>query len=141
MTALKDELPHNSIDVSYFLMYIQLLLMFSVVTVLYCFLESWIYSVHADEVVTACSSTRKQEERQAKNAIAETNTELEDTNGNLTALFGISSDSNKETEKRHTVTWRKLLRWIDITLVLISVCVVSISTTVFFYYLSRRSTI
>ena len=140
VTAIKDDLPHNSVDISYFLIYIQLLLMFSVATVLYCFTESWIYSVHADKAVLVCSSGRNKESK-LKNATAKSNTEPQESVDNLATSFKVLSDSGKVRETRHTITWRKLLRWIDIALMLISVCVVSISTAIFFYYLSRRNSI
>ena len=66
VTAIIDDLPHNSVYVSYFLIYIQLLLMFSVAIVLYYFIELWIYSVHADEAVLVCSSGRNKEKHTEK---------------------------------------------------------------------------
>ena len=142
VTAIKDELPHNSVDVSHFLIYIQLLLIYSVFTVLYCFVESWVFSVRADDTVTRCCFKKKQIEHQATPNILKTISSKfkhENVDGLATSSTAFT-DSGNGTEIGNTVTWRKLLRWIDISVMLISVCVVSMATSVFFYNLSCRST-
>ena len=143
VTAIKDELPHNSVDVSYFLIYIQLLLIYSVFTVLYCFVESWVFSVRADDTVTRCCFKKKQIEHQATPNISKTISSKfkHETADGLATSSTALTDSGNGTEIGNSVTWRKLLRWIDLSVMLISVCVVSIATSVFFYNLSCRSTL
>ena len=157
VTAIKDELPHNSLDVSYFLIYIQILLMFSVFAVLYSFVESWIFSEHADNTVSRCCfannkteniNLRNLEISASESWKTETNNELKKGFDNMASSMRASVDAQNESEMRSNVrgnvskvTWRKLLRWIDFGLTLISVCAVSIATAVFFYFLSCRSNI
>ena len=51
ISTINDELPHNSINHSYLLNYILLLLILSVCTVLYSFAEAWIYIYYAEDEV------------------------------------------------------------------------------------------
>ena len=143
VTAIKDDLPHNSVDVSYFLIYIQVLLMFSVFTVLYCFIESWVFSDRADDTVSRCCLRKSKIEHTVTHNIANTiSKERREHVDDLSESFrGLADPGNGTETTGHAITWRKLLRWIDICLTLISVCVVSVATSVFFYYLSRRRSI
>ena len=51
ISTINDELPHNSINHSYLLNYILLLLILSVCTVLYSFAEAWVYIYYAEDEV------------------------------------------------------------------------------------------
>ena len=53
VSAIRDELPPNSINGSYLLSYIQLLLLFSVFSVIYYFIQSWIFA-HYAEAAESC---------------------------------------------------------------------------------------
>ena len=51
ISTVNDEIPHNSINHSYLLNYILLLLILSVYTVLYSFTEAWVYIYYAEDEV------------------------------------------------------------------------------------------
>ena len=51
ISTINDEIPHNSINHSYLLNYILLLLILSVCTVLYSFAEAWVYIYYAEDEV------------------------------------------------------------------------------------------
>ena len=52
ITTISEELPRNSLNISYILIYILLLLMLSVLAVVYSFIQSYIYDRYSNERVT-----------------------------------------------------------------------------------------
>ena len=141
ITAVKDDLPHNSVDVSYFLIYIQMLLMYSAFTVIYCFVESRVFSDRADDAVSRCCSRNNKTQQQDKTDKVDTMTSqgLPENVDDLPSTLRDLTEYSNGKESSNALTWRKLLRWIDICLMLISTCSVSTATSVFFYFLSRRN--
>ena len=106
ISTIDDDLPHNSINASYLLNYILLLLTLSVTTVMYSFIQLWVFTYHADEEVhikllvslfkTSGSVIKVEPENIA---------ELENDT--------MKVKQEQETEK---LTWGKILRRIDMTL-------------------------
>ena len=137
VSAISNDLPHNSIDVSYFLIYIQILLWYSVFAVIYSFTESWIYANHADDIVNVCTVFKRKSSN--KQGI------LEDSKINLDKAREVTMDnvatSVQSTTTVGKITWKELLRRIDAGLFIISIFAVSISTSVFFLCISRRNNI
>ena len=142
VTAIKGDLPQNSVDVSYVLIYIHILLMFSVFTVLYCFAESWVFSNRADEHVSLCCFRGSPDERKSSakdvNPSAAERKELQEAPDDLLASNRTITDLGNERQIRKSVTWRKVLRWADICLMSLSGGVVLVATAIFLYYLSSR---
>ena len=142
VSAIRDELPHNSINVSYLMIYIEALLLFSVLSVIYCFVQSWIYSNYGDTMFKW-----------------RLNIKLPKTLKNITIPQLLKtkvdpepSDSYDNDAKHATVeclddeldnamiSCKRFMKRVDTIVFIICLCVTLISTKILFVFLSQRRT-
>ena len=109
ISTINDDLPHNSIDASYLLNYILLLLILSVTTVIYSFIQSWVFTYHADEEVQI-KLLRTFFKTPASDRHVNNNLHVDENN-----VPEVETDKSRQTDT-DILTWRKILRRIDITL-------------------------
>ena len=139
VSAVSDELPHNSMNVSYLLVYIQLLLIFSVFAVIYTFIQSLVYNYYGEEPVFRCSRTINKH-----NLTGSTKDNINSHDGLPEKSCDIVSQKvenkakAKARENEHIFTWTKLLRYIDLVFFFASLIVVSLSTTVYFQIIAQK---
>ena len=139
VSAINDDLPHNSINVCYLLIYIQFLLYFSVFAVIYSFAESYIYTYHADDPVIrrkkdSAKYSRNEESKMHSKQFKSANADRTGTSSEK--LTTGSTNQIKEKECTDKLTWKKLLRYIDIIFFATCFLVVSTSTAIYFKSIS-----
>ena len=120
-----SDLPHHSLNVSYLLLYLLTLLIISVVTVTYAYVESWIYS-HLGDIPVKINIFK------SRNRVS----------GN-----GVSLNEHQEKENvvlpgdkdlPQSLTWRDLLRTMDLIIFFVGLIAGIILTAVFFDGISKR---
>ena len=138
MAAIRDELPHNSISVSYLIIYIEALLMFSVLSVIYCFIQSWVYSNYGDKMFNwgldlKLSKTLKKitKPHHLKTKVDPGNSDNNDTNR-------AGADSFEDDSGSKMITCKEYMKRVDAIAFVFLLCVALVSTTVLFVYLSQR---
>ena len=120
-----SDLPHHSLNVSYLLLYLLTLLIISVVTVTYAYVESWLYTHLGDKPV-------KFNIFKSRNRIS-----------------GSELTTNEHQEKENVVlpgdkglpgglTWRDFLRTMDLIIFFVGLIAGIILTAVFFDGISKR---
>ena len=122
---ISDDLPHNSLNMSYVLIYILVLLLLSVGAVVYSYVQSFIYARMANEKVTF-GCLRK----------------LLFFNKRSQKLDSDASDSTetKLTQvERDEITWIVLLRRLDIVAFVFFSLVITVGTPCFFGFIYNRS--
>ena len=141
LTMISNELPHNSINVSYLLIYILFLLVLSVIAVLYSFVQSWIYAHHADRIVSfACLNKLKRFLRMSRADVGHNNTNQDDKGLDETDLNSstLHLPSPKKPVKDKT-TWKDLLWMMDAIVFLVIFLTVLIATSALFAYIASNN--
>ena len=136
ITAISEELPCNSLNISYILIYILLLLLLSILAVVYAYIQSYIYDRYANERVTF-SCLRK---------LLNVPISLKSTKISAIASqseINQATDQNKATlmtdgssPKNNHLTWHILLQRLDVIIFIFMLLIVVIATPIFFAYLS-----
>ena len=129
ITTISDELPHNSLDIAYILIYIFLLLLFSVLAVVYSYVESYLYSRYANKQVHI-RFLRKLLNKHIKSTEA-VKSEKDQVDKAL-------KNDECPPESDH-LTWHVLLHWIDTLVFALMLFIVVIATPIFFAFLSSGS--
>ena len=121
LTFTSDSLPNNSLQVSIFIVYKIWLLMFSLFTVIYSFLQSRICAYHGNIVVKCFGFL-------GTNKISMHSTERMDTQSVL-------EDKNVCETVAPVLTWQHLMRKLDIVLFVICLVLHVVSSITIFIYL------
>ena len=140
ISTISDELPHNSLKISYILIYILLLLLLSVTAVVYAYVQSFIYARYANERVTLGCLRRLDFRKISPNTKPNTAiiaTELEKDQNDQT--FESKLNNNERSVERDVFTWVALLRKMDVVVFAFFFLVVVIATSAFFGYMSHES--
>ena len=114
ITKISEDLPHNSLKISYILVYMLLLLILSVIAVVYAYIQSYIFGRYANDRVTS-RCLRKLLSFQTRNK----------------SEYSLESGA---------LTWNALLRRMDTIVFTLFFLIVLIGTPVFFVFLSNGST-
>ena len=140
LAGLKGDLPHNSTDLPYFLIYIHILLWFSAFAVIYSFIESWIYANYAEDIIHFNFLRRsfRKYKLATDSMFYFKKRMLTDPNHVTVREKESSTTAFRENGLNVKVTWRKLMRFIDLIFFLVLSCVVAVSTTAFFMFISQR---
>ena len=141
VSMISSELPHNSINVSYLLVYILLLLVLSVVAVIYSFIQSWIYSHYGDGHVNfdmLKKFIKVSKILPGRNEDLKRDNISGDPDLNISTINLANSDKT-EKHRGKRLTWKELLRKIDLVIFVVIFLVVLISTSVSFSYMSNRT--
>ena len=134
ISTISDELPHNSLNISYVLIYILLLLLLSVMAVVYSYIESYIYSRHAND--TASFGILTSHFRIFKVSPKSLPQKGQETGDDSAESFGSETDKSYET-KYNRLTWNVLMKKIDTIVFLFFFLFVVIATCVFLIGLSQ----
>ena len=140
VSAIRDALPPNSINVSYLLSYIQLLLLFSVFSVIYSFIQSWIFA-HYAEAAVSCGVLSRMCRNCKPNGKTLKNTNKVNpskTDGNSQLVTATTTEDEKEREVSRRMTWKQLMKRIDVIIFVFMPCIGVVSSAVFFIFLSTR---
>ena len=130
ISTISDELPHNSLNLSYMLIYILLLLLLSVVAVIYTYIQTFIYSRYANKTVNLGFPSLSV--HMIKIAPKQELPKPTDEGDNINS----SMDSNYNERKHGGLTWNELLRKVDICAFVFFFLVVAIATCIFFISLA-----
>jgi hypothetical protein len=123
-TITRESLPHNSIQVSYYIVYVTTLLIFSVFTVIYVIIEAKINSSIGSNEINICKI--KSNQVKSVDAMSKTNDEYE-------------LENMPQMDK--TLTWNAFLKKMDIVMFLLSIFAMSIYSTVLWAYVYKKSKI
>ena len=140
ITTISEELPRNSLNISYILIYISLLLLLSVLAVVYSYIQSCLYDRCGNERVTIkClrkprSTPTKGVTDSATSAFAFQSEVNQTTNKKKTTL--ITDESSPETDH---LTWNTLLHRLDLIVFVFMLIIVVTGTSLFFVFLSSGS--
>ena len=129
ITTISEELPHNSLDIAYILIYIFLLLLLSVLAVVYSYFESYLYSRYANKRVYI-HFLRKLLNKHIKSTEA-VKSEKDQVDNSLK-----NDECPPETDHP---TWHVLLHRIDTLVFALMLCIVVTATPIFFAFLSSGS--
>ena len=136
ITAISEELPRNSLNISYILIYIFLLLLLSILAVVYAYLQSYLYDRYANERVTF-SCLRKLlnvpiSVKSSKISAIASQSEINQATDHNKATFIIDESSPKNNH----LTWHTLLQRLDVIVFTCLLLIVVIATPIFFAFLS-----
>ena len=120
-----SDLPHHSLNVSYLLLYLLTLLIISVVTVTYAYVESWLYS-HLGDKPVGCNIFKSR--NRVSGTEAALNEHQEKENGVLPGDKGLP----------RILKWKDLLRIMDIIVFGAGLIAGIVLTSVFLNALSKR---
>ena len=126
VSMISNELPPHSVNVSFLLIYILNLLLLSVVAVIYSYIQSWIFSHYADKPVNFSIFKMCNCDTQVRPATKEdlqTKIVVHDAEG--------MNNSNR-------LTWRQVLRKMDIAVFLLMLLLLLICTSVSFAYMTLK---
>ena len=143
MMTISNELPDNSINLSYLLIYILLLLLLSVVAVLYSFAQSWIYAHYADQSVSlAWLNKLKQFLRMSRPDVGHSDNDLDEkdldqSNLNVSTLHLPSPKKLSNNKVKDTKKWKDVLRMMDCVIFLVILLTVLITTLASFAYIAN----
>ena len=134
ISTISDELPHNSLNISYILTYILLLLLLSVTAVVYAYVQSFIYARYANETVTlGClrkilHSLHKVSPNTAENTAV--TAEVEKDQDGQTFVSKVAK--SEHSVKSDGLIWNVLLRRMDVVVFVFFFLVVIVATVAFF---------
>ena len=144
MMTISNELPDNSINLSYLLIYILLLLLLSVVAVQYSFAQSWIYAHYADQSVSlAWLNKLKQFLRMTRPDVGHSDNDLDEkdldqSNLNVSTLHLPSPKKLSNNKVKDTTKWKDVLRMMDCVIFMIILLTVLIATSASFAYIANN---
>ena len=137
ISTISDQLPHHSIDTSYLLVYILLLLIQSVVTVLYTFIQSWIFIYHVDKEVSI-----KLFRAFFKLPVTKDPVDTDDSKQDTDIVKALSESGKNPVERKqptYNLTWRMILRRIDLAFFIMFSAAVTLVTVAYLSYLKIGS--
>ena len=124
ISIINNELPHNSINVSYLLNYILFLLILSVTAVLYSFIQAWVFTYHAGEEVKVGLLRALFKTSKYNNNVA----------------VAPSKDTAQETDLKNgqhsELTWAMILRQLDVILFAVFFSLNAVATLFCLFYLA-----
>ena len=129
ITTISDELPHNSLDIAYILIYIFLLLLLSVLAVVYSYAESYLYSRYANKRVYI---------RVLKKLLNKHTKSTEAVKAKRDQVDKAFQNDECSPEMDH-LTWHVLLHRIDTLVFGLMLFIVITATPIFFAFLSSGS--
>ena len=142
VSAIRDELPHNSINVSYLMIYIEALLLFSVLSVIYCFVQSWIYSNYGDTMFKwrlnlKLPKTFKKitTPHLLKKKVDPANLDNFDNDVKQAAADSLDDETGSSM-----ISCKRFMKRVDTIVFVVLLCVALISTIILFVFLSQRRT-
>ena len=135
ISTISDELPHNSLNISYILIYILLLLLLSVAAVLYSYVQSYIFSRYANDTVHLGILTARTNIQKVSPMAQPPNEYGNDDENNES--FKSELDQNSQAVKYNRLTWNILMRKLDTYVFLFFFVIVFVATCVFFIGLSQ----
>ena len=129
ITTISDELPHNSLDIAFMLIYIFLLLLLSVLAVVYSYVESYLYSRYANKRVYI---------RVLKKLLNKHTKSTEAVKAERDQVDKALKNDECSPETYH-LTWHELLHQIDTLVFGLMLFIVITATPIFFAFLSSGS--
>ena len=139
IATISEELPHNSLNISYFLIYILLLLLLSVLAVVYSYIHSYLYVRYANERVNVRCLRKLLSFYGAGNkqgvTMKTTHSEIDQIDRQLSHTL----DSNDCSLENDQLKWHTLLLRIDTLIFLFLLFLVVTATPIFFKFLSSGS--
>ena len=139
ITTISEELPRNSLNISYILIYILLLLMLSVLAVVYSFIQSYIYDCYSNERVTMwCLRKLLNGPRPVENSTTSATVLQSDSNQTTTQNLSTLIDGEHLANTDH-LTWHTLLQRLDVVVFAFTSFIVVTATSIFFAFLSLGS--
>ena len=140
VSAIRDELPHNSINVSYLMIYIESLLLFSVLSVIYCFVQSWIYSNYRDTMFKWRLSPKlpKAFKKMAAPHLQKTKVNPANSDNGDNVSKQTTSECHHGESGYGMITCKQFLKRVDVIVFVVLLCFALISTTFLFLFLSQR---
>ena len=133
ITTISGELPHNSLDIAFILIYIFLLLLFSVLAVVYSYVESYLYSRYANKRVYMRVRRKLLKSHTESSRVVESESDQVDKHHSPTLKCDVCSP---ETDH---LTWHELLHRIDTLVFGLMLFIVIMATLIFFAFLSSGS--
>ena len=137
ISTISDELPHNSLNISYMLIYILLLLLFSVIAVVYTYMESYIYTRFGNQKVSSrwlrkVLNFLKLTPNSKPSPRTTSNTDKDKTNLKCTQKL----DLNEYTLESDELKWIALLQKMDIVVFMFFLTLILITTPAFFVFMA-----
>ena len=139
ITTISEELPRNSLNISYILIYILLLLMLSVLAVVYSYIQSYIYDRYSNERVTMrCLRKLLNGPRSVENSTTCATVLQSDSNQTTTQNPPTLIDGEYPSNTDY-LTWHTLLQRLDVVVFVFMSFIVVTATPLFFAFLSLGS--
>ena len=135
ITTISNELPHNSLDIAYFLIYIFLLLLLSVLAVVYSYFESYLFARFANEKVNIHFLRKLHNSHTESTASVKSEADQDDKN------HSPALKNDESSVKNNHLTCHELLHQIDTLVFALMLVVVVIATPTFFAFLSSGSSL
>ena len=142
-SAVSDELPHNSLKMSYIVLYMIILLSLSVVAVVYAYIQSFIFARYANEKVSVRCLRRLMNMHKVSSSKATPSTQSDpavdiyQNDPKVAPTFVATATENSSMEEG--VTWTALLRKLDVAVCIFFFLFIMIASTAFLAFLSCRS--
>ncbi|KAH3709992.1 hypothetical protein DPMN_069458 [Dreissena polymorpha] len=137
VTIISDTLPHNSLQISYFVLFIVILLLLSVISVFYTILQAKLIASIGDKECTVSFLRPKRKDPNAVEKFAPNDDEM--TSGQIKekSLFNEKAPVDDADE---VYTWGKFLERLDIYLFVLFFIMIVLTTVIFFIVLLNHAT-
>ena len=139
ITTISEELPRNSLNISYILIYILLLLLLSVLAVVYSYIQSYLYDRYSNERVTMwCLRKLLNVPRSVENSTT-TATVLHPGNNQTTTQDLPTLIDGEYSSNTDHLTWQTMFQRLDLVVFVFMSFIVVTATPIFFAFLSLGS--
>ena len=139
ITTISEELPRNSLNISYILIYILVLLLLSVLAVVYSYVQSYLYDRYSTERVTMrCLRKLLNVPRSVENSTT-TATVLHSGNNQTTTQDLPTLIDGEHSSNTDHLTWHTMFQRLDLVVFVFMSVIVVTATPIFFAFLSLGS--
>ena len=139
ITTISEELPRNSLNISYILIYILVLLLLSVLAVVYSYIQSYLYDRYSNERVTMwCLRKLLNIPRPVENSTTTTTVLHSDNNQTTTQNLPTLINGEHSSNTDH-LTWHTMFQRLDLVVFVFMSFIVVTATPIFFAFLSLGS--
>lgn len=159
VSIVSDTLPHNSLQISFFVLFLVVLLLFSVLSVFYTIMQAKLFAAIGEEEckLSICTKFRNKVTPEKKmlpdgekgvdpgkmnpsrmSVATVSDLELMDEEKNMPIEDEEGEEEKEEEEEGEKFTWRKFLERLDTILFITFFVLIVIATTVFFCLMMQR---
>ena len=157
VTIVSDTLPHNSLQVSYFVLFLIVLLMLSVLSVFYTIIQAKVVAAFGDQecklTLCFCRKKRKIHPDDSQNSSVVTLQDVDDNDDDKKVPSVIVIDCVQDLKKecqskdgvaaegpkeKHVFTWAMFFQTLDTVLFCIFFVLILVSSSVFFSLMMQR---